>query len=279
MNGKVDWLFDAADLKTQPNPSNAYSAQYSIASGVISASEGTTRAYGTCTVYCHSDVQGAGGNGKGGPTKYYNMLTWGGTSTWKSKNNFACGSCHNAGGTSHTDNLGDKITSGSHTRHSRDYNNWYNCSICHFGIAGLGSCGVNCHGAEGQENKHVNGFVDINFNGFTDSAISTYSKTIATSSSDGDKGYLPGSGYASCSNVSCHNDGTSLSTGTLVSIKTPTWGLDGQCDACHGNGTGAGMPNYDNGNPKANSHEAHKVYQCNKCHYTDYSKNCSNGAL
>ena len=262
INRMVDWRFDSTYSLIKPNSSYTYSAQYSIASGVMSASDGTTRAYGTCTVYCHSDAQGADGNGKGGPTSY-SSFTWGGKSSFTGK--FACGSCHKAGGISH-DTSNNMISSGSHTQH---YKGYYSCSICHFGITSGGGCGVNCHSSLG-ENRHVNGLVEVSFSSFTNPATAFYNKNPASWSTDS-KGYLPGSGYASCSNVSCHNDGTSVSTGVLVSIKTATWGAVGQCGSCHGN-----PPAYGNGNPKANSHEEHAIYDCSKCHYTDYSNRCNN---
>jgi hypothetical protein len=60
----------------------------------------------------------------------------------------------------------------------------------------------------------------------------------------------------------CHHDGTVVATGTKVLANPPDWdsGLTLDCSGCHGN-----APGYANGNPKANSHAAHK-FNCYTCH-------------
>ncbi len=65
-----------------------------------------------------------------------------------------------------------------------------------------------------------------------------------------------------CTNVTCHSDGTNVATWNLVAAETPIWGSSGNsCSACHGN-----PPAYASGSPKANSHQKHS-FNCNRCHY------------
>jgi predicted CxxxxCH...CXXCH cytochrome family protein len=65
VNGYVNWNFDAGDSRTAIG-----APSYSIASGTAEPSDGTTpRAYGTCTVYCHS-------NGVRSAAVGYNSYLW-----------------------------------------------------------------------------------------------------------------------------------------------------------------------------------------------------------
>ncbi|MFC1843659.1 CxxxxCH/CxxCH domain-containing protein [Thermodesulfobacteriota bacterium] len=82
-------------------------------------------------------------------------------------------------------------------------------------------------------------------------------------------------GLKRCSNIYCHSDGTSVSTGTWNNHLFGVWGGGSMtCDSCHnynveGTAIPANGPNYENGSPKANSHAAHtsRGYSCKTCHY------------
>jgi len=66
----------------------------------------------------------------------------------------------------------------------------------------------------------------------------------------------------SCTSNSCHNDGTSVATGLLVT-RPAKWGTPIGCTGCHDS-----RPDYTSGSPKANSHmyQPHKL-NCSSCHY------------
>ncbi|MHB8883049.1 MAG: LamG-like jellyroll fold domain-containing protein [Thermodesulfovibrionales bacterium] len=238
VNGYVDWKFD--QTKT-PDSS------YSIASGTAQPSNGTTpRTYGTCRVYCHSNIQPEGGFG--GPSSYSNP-SWGGT--------VACGSCH-AG----DHNNISPMSTGSHSAHlsytftaSMPQNK---CAICHaYNQSGSLSCST-CHNfsVSPEYSKHANYQIDIAFNTVFNSSAS-YGKSPA---------FAPGTGYSNCSNTYCHGNGTSVSTGNVQANTSPGWGSGPlPCTACHGL-----PPSYPNGSPKSNSHlshAAHSVTDCSVCHY------------
>jgi len=82
----------------------------------------------------------------------------------------------------------------------------------------------------------------------------------------GDLGYPEDKALASpsaaCANIYCHSDGTTVTTGTSVQSTSPIWGSGSiSCSGCHGY-----PPDYNNGAPKANSHQAHSGYSCEYCH-------------
>ncbi len=92
----------------------------------------------------------------------------------------------------------------------------------------------------------------------------------------------PSTGAMTCSTVYCHTNGTSVSTGIVPVVSSPSWsgGAISSCTACH-----QFPPAYANGTPKKNAHGSH-AYTCNNCHYattttgdsiTDSSKH-ANGA-
>lgn len=78
--------------------------------------------------------------------------------------------------------------------------------------------------------------------------------------------YLPSQSgtrvFGSCSNLYCHSNGTSVSTGSIPDNSTVNWGTAGPlaCSSCHGN-----PPAYASDSPKKNSHVKHN-YTCNICH-------------
>jgi predicted CxxxxCH...CXXCH cytochrome family protein len=68
-----------------------------------------------------------------------------------------------------------------------------------------------------------------------------------------------------CTNISCHSDGTSIHTGTTRS-NSVAWGVATLgCSGCHGN-----PPAYPNYSPKGNDHNraGHASLGCQVCHYT-----------
>jgi predicted CxxxxCH...CXXCH cytochrome family protein len=74
-----------------------------------------------------------------------------------------------------------------------------------------------------------------------------------------------------CTNVSCHSDGTNIASGILTT-NAKSWGSPAfACNGCHGY-----PPNYATGSLKANSHSApeHAQFFCSKCH----SQTTTNGA-
>ncbi len=68
---------------------------------------------------------------------------------------------------------------------------------------------------------------------------------------------------ASCGNVSCHGDGTSIITGTAPVNGPLQWGATFTfgCDGCHGR-----PPAYPDRSPKGNAHGSHTSYGCEVCH-------------
>ncbi len=238
-NGYVDFKFDPVDPRVA-------GGTYSIVSGTAAPTNGTTpRAFGSCnTIYCHSNVQPEGG--VGGPSSY-SSPTWalGGTAT--------CGSCH-AGG------HGALLGTGSRTAHlaytfttSSDF---YKCVICHSWDQSQSLNCSSCHNlrATAEYTKHANYKIEVIFDPAFNSSAS-YGKSPS---------FTPGTGYSNCSNIYCHSNGTSVSTGAIPNNISLTWGTGSlTCNACH-----SYPPDYSNGGPKANSHQAHanSGITCDKCH-------------
>ena len=103
--------------------------------------------FGSCaTTYCHSSVQGAGGNGI--PTYY--SPKWGDPATVS-----GCGACHN-----------DMLTSGTsnHIKHTTKYA----CAICH-SAAGSGT------------SRHGDSYIDVAFSGTAAGTTYTQARTLAGS--------------------------------------------------------------------------------------------------
>lgn len=106
-------------------------------------------------------------------------------------------------------------------------------------------------------------------------AVTTNGTAITTPAKHGNNAYDVGNGSSfiytfstsgsSCSNISCHSDGTVVLTGTLRSATTTSWGGPALgCAGCHGN-----PPAYPSYNPKRNSHlGGHATYGCQVCHYS-----------
>lgn len=285
VNGVVDWQFTTAD----PRVLDAF---YSKASGTYAPSDGVTRAYGYCTVYCHSNVQG--NLGYGTPSSYSKM-------TWSTDRN-RCSGCHvpvTSQGTG-TNQHGRDMSTGSHTRHyaqldRANCNNPTPCLICHqwnstASVNDLNdpTCDSNCNqchdakiSATNELTKHVNGIINIAFDTFYGD-VGVYNGTGT-----------PGDGYGNCSNTYCHSNGTSVSTGTIMANDTLSWGIPDsvyrQCYDCHSNTKylntdyRKASPMYASGSPKANAHQLHLREggstvvdpSCANCHYDTTTDNIS----
>jgi len=127
---------------------------------------------------------------------------------------------------------------GSHRKHMDSTATPATCSICHPGSADYSA-------------SHRNGLITISL---VAPAVYRNGSTVFPQT--------PEPRLGSCTNVSCHSDGTVVSTGVPASAITPAWGSSGlSCAACHGF-----PPSYPSGQPKANSHQNHR-FGCNRCHY------------
>ncbi|MRR10279.1 CxxxxCH/CxxCH domain-containing protein, partial [bacterium] len=138
LNGSVEW-----DLSSI-SPSAAYKGLNKGETGLMAPTNPAS--YGSCaTLYCHSNVQSAGGTA--GPSSY-TAATWGGTVT--------CGSCH-----THSDTGGH--VSGGHSQHTAPGVTGFDCRICH------GS------GGDANSLNHANKKIDFNFSGLGNNTHYSYS--------------------------------------------------------------------------------------------------------
>ena len=264
VNSTMDWSFDASDIRLKGG-----SEAYSIASGTVTPSDGTSRAYGTCNnLYCHSIVQTATGGVLTPNSADYKTPTWGGTS--------ACNSCHDTGPGIHAAPAGASyISTGSHSRHltylftiitTMVPGDWIDrCAVCHStgdGVLGPEHC-VKCHNAY-PDPSHANGVINIRFANLFGGVTATYNDPTGA----------PANGFAGCSNTYCHSAGTGGTSHVgdirgIAANTTTNWGTGAlACDSCHSGGSTTG-PDYANGTPKANSHNKHVVgsgYMCVDCH-------------
>jgi len=201
----------------------AYTNSGSYTTGGSSFMDNFTWTNGTCSaVYCHSD-----GNGN---TR--TVADWATTTQA-----LGCTGCHN-----YNANSGVWMTSGSHTKHVKNYS--YECAKCH-------TATVNAWGTIVDKSKHVNRAEDIAFDGWN---------SLASWTSSG----------KSCSATYCHSDGVSVALPWTTSYPSSvaTWSTSTTCNSCHGKeagNNGTGKPHYANGSPKANTHDKHSD-NCSLCH-------------
>ena len=192
INGNVEW-------KMTEFPGATYKGANTGSTGDLAPSNPLS--YGTCnTLYCHSDVQGATGNGTGGPTSYASPV-WGDLNTAK------CGSCH---GCNAADPLTctTQITSGSHANHE-NAEFAFDCHLCHQ------------NGGTTSPLNHANGTINFNFNGLAQNTVYSRGNSVT-----------PGTQFGSCSTSDCHGRFT-RQWGTTSSGLT-------LCEKCHGSATSAG---------------------------------------
>jgi predicted CxxxxCH...CXXCH cytochrome family protein len=183
----------------------------------------------------------------------------------------SCGGCHD---TANLNDVGSRNPDpvkgqfpGSHFTHSNK--SGFDCSNCH---------------AKPTVYNHASGF--INFSGLVRGG--KYSRAPQDKVVVINSPYNGSYTFGTCSNVSCHNDGTggtlqSGETRTKTYVTSPQWGTADTCYSCHGTLASGGAPAYSNqtvkgGAAKANSHQGttHAGKQCDFCHssvkkYTNYS--------
>ena len=160
LNGNVEW-----DLSAYPNAT--YNGTARGGTGALAPTNSAS--YKTCsTLYCHSNVQSAGGTD--GPT-FHATPTWGDT--------VDCGSCH-----THPD-TGDH-TSGGHSQHTAEGVTGFDCRICHAG------------GGSTNSLNHANSRIDFTFAGLGANTHYSYSGSKAPGSA----------GYGTCYNGNCHGRST-----------------------------------------------------------------------
>ncbi len=155
---------------------------------------------------------------------------WGGES-------LSCSSCHG----NPPQYASSRELPNSHPLHAK-----YPCGSCHYKVSGEGS-GI------ADRALHANGNCELD----PSSGVNFTTHWVVTS-------YYWNTVSIECDNVSCHNDGTAVVTGSRVPGQaSATWGSGLGCTGCHAN-----PPAYANGSPKANSHGRHAGYGCQSCHYS-----------
>jgi len=164
-------------------------------------------------------------------------------------------------------------TAGGHTRHATSDGYNFDCQTCHFNgmpvtiIAEsppLLQMGFNYLGAGGGT-----------YDGFALLSPYAYDATNGTT--------VTTNGTMTCSNIYCHSNGTSVSTGIIPASSSPSWSTPGPlpCNTCHGY-----PPQYAQDQPKSNSHIIHKSqlqqnpwFNCGTCHYTTTTDGVSIGSV
>ncbi|MHB8790655.1 MAG: CxxxxCH/CxxCH domain c-type cytochrome [Desulfobulbaceae bacterium] len=278
VDGTVDWQFNSSD------PRMSGSSAYSVASGTEPPTDGTVRAYGTCSsVYCHSNAQPNGGVG----APAYQTPQW---ATNITCGNLAAGACH-AVDQGHWLS-GPEISTGSHPKHLtypyNDSSNARKCTLCHkWNLAAPAHSGCTaCHDtadARTQRNiYHVNKQVDLRFETAFTGATATYNGTPA-----------PGDGYGSCASMYCHSQGTTTDAASFVAPNdTAVWGIEfsdttntaKSCASCHGAARGWDNVVATNGHTAHVNNESVADYPatdnpwqrgCNTCHSATTTTNDS----
>lgn len=213
VNEATDW-----DLKRTDNRIGASSVYNGAESGTKSPPSTT---YATCsTVYCHSNIQGAGGSGA--PTSY-------GTPTWGAAGPLTCStaSCH--------DPMNSGTGTGSHTKHAQTYS--LACSTCH-------------NNAGDESALHANYSIDMSFSGtgagtaYSQSpntpggGYGTCSTSYCHSSGQSATGGSPPAyatptwgGTANCGN--CHKDMDTDGTAPGSHVQHAQGSVNYGCGVCH----------------------------------------------
>ncbi|MDA8105033.1 MAG: CxxxxCH/CxxCH domain-containing protein [Nitrospiraceae bacterium] len=212
--------------------------------------------YGSCSnVYCHSTGKLTVPSGNL-PAAYngsaYAVAEWG-------SGTLGCNGCH---GRTTSNGMPDYVSGGAGTDTSNSHE-------AH--ISGTGFGCQECHFRTTKDGTSLNMDDEYYYNGMPgasgaadgyDFHINGNNKDIYFKSS----GSYDGAGKI-CSATYCHSDGTSVSTGTIPSNSSPSWGGVTTCSSCHGF-----PPLYVEG--KNNSHDKHVVqlgYTCNTCHLSTTS--------
>ena len=191
--------------------------------------------------------------------------------TEKTCSHASCDSCHGNPPTLDSASKGGVIwfpsptgssSAGAHLIHATSGTNYnFSCGECHY------------NGMQDPPIK-LDNLVEI---GFKSSGTKTYDgRTTLNSPYDysGTNGTeITRGGTLRCSNTYCHSNGTSVATGVIAGNSSPAWDSKAgiECNSCHGNTVYSdwrkAMPNYNEDQPKSNSHFMHASFQCNFCHY------------
>lgn len=166
----------------------------------------------------------------------------------------SCAGCHGYGaiftdGSSRNNPSG--TFPGSHNTHVAVYSKL--CSTCHVAPATETSTDFNHRNELIEMANPINGNSGASYGKGT-----SWTQTNSPSAMQG------------CSNTYCHSNGTSATTppGSIPANTSTVWGGTTACNSCHGTGDPYGRPNYTDGTPKANKHQAatHAAQTCNVCH-------------
>ncbi len=143
---------------------------------------------------------------------------------------------------------------GAHARHAGPSGYGFTCDKCHFN--GMPVTLIAESPAQLQIGFNHLGAGGGTFDGFVLQSPYIYAATNGTT--------VTTNGTMTCSNIYCHSNGTSVSTGVVPASTSPSWDTVGPlvCTTCHGY-----PPLYDQDSPKSNSHIHHTAYSCNMCHY------------
>jgi predicted CxxxxCH...CXXCH cytochrome family protein len=181
----------------------------------------------TCSVYCHGATLTPG---------FASPPAWTGPSSSAS-----CGGCH--------ETAGDGLTMGSHIVHAGSSMQMV-CESCHPAVA---------------DTSHMQGSVQWNLAGISPSAQykPAVGSTAGVAATSGETGMIaPSTAYGSCSNITCHGQGTPTWGATYVSGSTFPYST-AQCGKCHsGNAAGdvtVGTPFYSTAIPKVTLNTNAKV--------------------
>jgi predicted CxxxxCH...CXXCH cytochrome family protein len=153
-------------------------------------------------------------------------------------------------------------TPGAHAKHATESGYNFTCDTCHFN--GMPVTLI----AESPQKLQIGfnylGMGGGTYDGFILQSPYTYDATGGTA--------VTTNGTMTCSNIYCHSNGTSVSSGIVAQSTSPSWDTTGPlpCNTCHGY-----PPQYAQDQPKSNSHVIHvqqlsqnSWFNCGTCHYS-----------
>jgi len=188
-----------------------------------------------------------------------------------------CAACHgnppvNAGGLIHpfaaqTNPVASGAASaGAHLKHATSSGRNYACGVCHY--SGMSVSSGQLVGGTGNGNGILQMGFAIPMPGGATADGGSYDGVsgLAYPYEATNNSIVTTGGTKTCSNIYCHSNGTSVTTGVIPAGSTsPAWTTAGPlvCSSCHGF-----PPSYAQDQPKSNSHmyTAHQQ-PCNFCHY------------
>ncbi len=203
---------------------------------------------GCDVVYCHSNgrTRGATPTTKT-PNLWLNGLPTGGGTV--------CDDCH---GNSTFTMVTTGTNSGAHAKH---LDKGYSCNLCHTNTAltndALQSDARNGDTTGPNSGKHVNGTVDIDFDG---SNFTQFNGSAGVTGTDG-----------TCQNIYCHSNGPGSSVSQIPDWDVPNANGTAGCTFCHNAGIDDGV--FANAAPATGSHDIHLrdsngplITDCSACH-------------